>query len=48
MVVPLPGATDSQVPPEVVAAAVVKLRGAPLLETVKLCGAGLAPPISNA
>ena len=44
-VVPLLDTTDSQLPPEVVEAAVVKLRAAPLLETVKFCGAGLAPPI---
>lgn len=47
-VVPLPGATVSQLPPEVVPATAVKLRAAPLLETLKLCGAGFEPPVWKA
>lgn len=42
------GATDNQLPPEVVDAAAVKLIAAPLLATESDCAAGLPAPIWNA
>jgi hypothetical protein len=48
LVVPLPGAADSQFPPDVVAADAVKLTLPFVLVTDKVCGAGFAPPVSLA
>ena len=44
-VVPLPGVTDSQLPPE---ADALMLRAEPLLVTLIACDAGADPPIWNA
>lgn len=44
-VLPFAGATESQLPPLVVDAATVKLRGLPLLETATGCDPGGVPPI---
>src|ERR1035441_2323577 len=43
-VVPLPGLTESQLPPEVVDATAVKLKAAPMLVTLTDRLAGAAPP----